>query len=196
MAGKIMYRRQGIVLKKKLHQLVILDSQLGKIKAIAFVENICVGAVIDYQRIPKKNLLITSIETVFLPIELARDDINFLHHLLEILFYFLPDDIPAPELFSLVSSLYNHPVRPLTALFKKIFLVKLLLACGEYPDDEKFHHSSFHAMITESVDILANQGLDLRFEEYLDEWLLSCISTHPKIEQFKTIYFLVESRIA
>ncbi len=190
-----MVKQRAIVLRKKLNQLIILDSQLGKIKVFSAVETICVGALIDYQRVPKKHALITDIETIFVPLDLAHDDIAFLHHVLELLFYFLVDNVPVPDIFDLICFLYAHTTRPLRLLFKKVFIVKVLLACGEYPEDEKFQLSYFHTLLTESVDNIVNRGLDSRFERCLDEWLLKCIAVHPNVEQFKTIYFLVESRV-
>lgn len=191
-----MGKNSGIVLKKRINQLVVLDSQMGKVGFVSTNENICVGALICYQRVPRKHLLISDIETVIVPIGLAQDDILFLHHVLEVSFYFLSNESPAPEVFYLIQFLYTYKMRPLPLLFKKVFMAKLLLVCGEYQEDKVFHATYFQMLISESVDIIVNRGLNLEFERCLDEWLLKCISRHPKIEQFKTVYFLAESRIA
>lgn len=192
-----MHRYTGIVLKKdfsKSFQIFLLDSQLGKIAAIPNTENICTGSIIEYQKAPRQRKAIYGIDTIMIPTALAQEDILFLHHLLELLFYFLSVEVPAPDIFDLMYFLYTYEKKPLSTLFKKIFVVKLLVACGVYPENKKFHSLYFSHLVSESVDNLIDRGLDLGFEECLDEWLLSCISTHPNIEQFKTVHFLSERR--
>jgi len=80
----------GIILKKdfsKNFQIFLLDSQLGKIIVTPNTDNLCVGAIIQYQRAQKRNAIF-SIDTIALPIALAKDDILFLHHILELIRFF------------------------------------------------------------------------------------------------------------
>lgn len=185
----------GIILKKRMNRITVLNSHLGKLKLLSMDETLCVGALIQYQLVSQKQMLIRNVETMMLPLHLAQDDILFFHLVLELSFYFLSEVVPSADVFQLLQFLYHYSVRPLTILFKKVFIAKLLLLCGAYPEHQKFQGSYFKMLISESVDIIVDRGLDLRFERCLDEWLFSCVSMHPSSEYFKTIYFLAESRV-
>lgn len=188
-----MNRQSGIVLKRffsKTRKISLLDQQAGKIDCIPSTENICLGAIILYSKKENSRGLINDIETIALPMHLAQQDILFLHHLLELCYYFLPLETPLPEIFALIEFLYTVEDKPLTLTQKKLFLIKFFALLGIYPDDKKFRTPQFYRIASEPIDIMLYQGLDLMDEQYLNDWLLSCVRHHPDMDTFKTMRFL------
>ena len=171
--------QSGIVLKNfapKKQKFLILDRDLGPIEAAcppAIESKLCRGAVVSYDLIAQKHIsLLGSVDILDIPFAWAREDILFLHHLLELLCYFLPARQEARPLFELMTQLYQAPVMP-KKLHKKLVIARCFLLLGvcnpvpdQYPD---FEHR----------------------ESELDAWLLACIAEHPQAGYLQTLKFYV-----
>jgi hypothetical protein len=188
----------GIVLKKhfsKKRTISVLDNQVGRIDYVPNTEDICVGALLSYWVTQRKGVsFIHSIEKLNVPLGLGKNDILFLHHVLEICYYFVPVGDEAHHLYTLMEQLYMLEQYPMSKLYQKSFLVILFYRLGIYPRDKKFQQPRFYQMAAGSIDFIVQQGLDLTFEQELNDWLYDCLSHHPALAHFKTVHFLQESR--
>lgn len=187
-----MKRYTGIVLKKffsKSRKIALFDKQYGRWECIPNTENICLGAIVQYEKKNHASAIIADVEHIYLPVMLAQTDILFLHHILELCYYFLPVGISAPEIFHLIEFIYAYQ-KPLSNKEKKLFLIKFFTLIGIYPDDSKFQSVPFYQLIAEPIDIIMNQSLDLMNEQFLNQWLLGCVCVHPDVDNFKTMRFL------
>lgn len=193
-----MEKNIGIVLKSYQPQkskLAILDRDSGKIMGVPNRADISSGALILYFKRDQEHIsFIHSIDIVDMPLALAHEDIVFVHHILELCYYFIPNGTHAPQVFIALLRFYEYPIVLNTSIMKKIFVVQLFFLLGVYPESQRLRSASINQLISTSIDMLASQSIDLRVEQELDEWLMHCIKTHPRAEYFKTINFLLMNK--
>jgi hypothetical protein len=191
----VVNRHVGIVLRihsPRKQMVTILDKEDG---AVTYVPDalLCSGAFLHYIVIKKNNLLLLhASEQINLPLNLAKHDILFLHHVLELCYYFLPIGSPAPEVFEHLQQLYTCEHIALSRVIKKLFLVRLFLLFGVYPEDTRLHASLLQYGARSLVDMTTQEFVNLENENMVDAWLHSCIAVHPRSSLFKTVHFLTE----
>ena len=188
-----MNRHIGIILKRYHScRLVLLDSVEGKITcATPKHQTFVVGSIISFFVISRKSYFsISEIQILDVPLQLARKHIVFLHHLLELCFYFLPLRNPAKKVFDLLMFFYKHADSFCTPLHKKIFLFKLFVSFGFYGGHAPLSVDLFHRLSSESIDSLVSSFIHLKLERSIDQWLLDCMQAHPLAKDFKTVRFL------
>ena len=193
-----MYKRVGIVLKElnSPHKIALLDEQHGRIDAI-IKKPTCVGALLHYTIEQERGNFwyLSQLSISHLPFQLARDDILFWHHVLEISYFFVPIGSSTYSLFKLLQFLYtvDNNVRWCTQS-KKLYLFKLLAAIGLYdrlPSLVPIGRVEY--LLGMPVDEIVQEKLDEKNEQIVDEWLRTCIAEHPAIEQFNTVHFLINN---
>jgi hypothetical protein len=193
-----MEKNIGIVLKNYQPQkckLAILDRDHGKIMAVPNRTDISHGALITYFTREQEHIsFIHSIDILDLPLALAQEDITFVHHVLELCYYFIPMGSHASQVFIALLRFYEYPIVLNNQAMKKIFLVQLFFLLGVYPEALRSKSASIHHVISTSIDTWAASPIDLRIEQELDEWLMQCIKTHPRAEYFKTVHFLLMNK--
>ncbi len=126
-------------------------------------------------------------ELIALPFYLARSDILFVHHVIEICFQFIPVGSRVDHIFELLTCLYKvADDKPWSTKTKKIFVLQLLAMIGYYPEYElqKMAHLINQPFFSEYAIITDTD------EREIDAWITRCISSHPRVEQFKTLQFL------
>lgn len=194
-----MEKNTGIVLKTYLPQkckISVFDRELGKIVGVPTRTDLSSGSCITYFTHKSNSVyFIQAIEIIDMPMALAHDDILFLHHVLELCYYFIPAGSPMPRLFNLLLALYTSEKIIRNVQLKKIFLFQLFSMLGLYPEGSNFQTPYFHRLALTSIDMVELQTLDLVIEQELDAWLLSCIAVHPCAHNFKTVSFLYDNRI-
>ncbi len=195
----VLKKQSGIVLKNYAPQkckLAVLDNALGKIMCVPNRQNICAGSLISYDITHQRTIYFArDIELLYMPLDLAKEDILFLHHVLEICYYFIPvGSMPVTrttsEIFKFIQFLYSSEYLLKHLFFKKIFLFKLLVSLGVYLPGNKFKNVYFHRLASLSIDMIVNEDIDLEVERDLDVWLSNCVSMHPCVDYFKTVHFL------
>lgn len=196
---KIVFSSSGVVLRVNLYnKLYILDSKLGKISCILKYNKLSLrlvnGAYISYNLKEYYNQYnISDIDILDIPNHQLHN-LYFLHHILELCYYFLPINYSAniSQVFDLILHLYKYNIIFDRSLVKKIFLCKFFKMIGIYPDDFLSYDKDFIKLIDQNyfniIDIENNLNLDIN----LMRWLLSCINLHPHSHRLKTINFLKE----
>ena len=130
------------------------------------------------------------IDLIDMPLALAKDDILFLHHVLEICYFCAPFSSNAPEIFDQVNQLYEKRHIPYCHNFKISFLFKLLIQLGMHPDEPRFQDPFYYLLARESIDTIMQKSIHLDIKQALHEWVRSCMLVHPLIHAFKTVHFL------
>lgn len=189
----------GIVLKNyfpKKCKLSLLDNKMGKIAGVPQSSNhIAAGSLIEYSLVEQTSCsFLYNINVHDVPFKLAYHDILFLHHVLEICYYFMPIKSYNPTVFILLQILYTSDSWLYAMSVKKLFLLKLFVLLGLYPEDEKFKIPSFHLLTSLPFTQMLNEQIGSYNEDAIDEWLRSCIASHPIAGKFKTTYFLDSCR--
>jgi hypothetical protein len=163
---------------KKLHKAIVLrapsvhrktvtlfDDQLGKIEGIlGRTAMLSHGALISYALQKRSTCYyLQDVCLLEMPLEWARDNFLFFHHVLELCDYFVPWDVHCEALFELVYFLYTHPALLRTKEAQKLFLTSFFKRVGIHPE----------------------QG-----NESLEHWLRACVNAHPQVLSFRTAGFL------
>jgi hypothetical protein len=186
-------RRTGIVLKmykEKPHKMVILDDKFGKIVGIFNRGTVHQGALIGYGvTLQSHTLFLDTIELLITPCAIAKHDIVFLHHLLELCYYLIPTGTCARDLLQFLIQLYATWQPDPTELFKKAVVFRLVAMLGIYAEGESSKPLLFHRLTTESIDTIVHTILDLGIEKRFTQWLHSCVAIHPHAKYFKTLSF-------
>jgi len=195
--------RQGIVLRVHApyqHKVSVFDQIQGKIYAVAQSHSVALmhGELIAYRLEPWKHMYrLCDIEVLTLPAAWVCEDILFLHHVLEIAFFFIPEQSCATQLFRLCQFLYEKSeqqhVDP--TLVKRLFLGKFFALLGVYPDQAFEENEQLFHLFSGSGETLPDgvhnkiQSTDELYKK-LQRWLLGCIQTHPHANTFTTMHFL------
>ena len=198
---------QAIILKKydeQNHKIVLFNREIGKFQAYVKIKKnslthktIPAGTLINYRQYSYiKNHYTIEILSIFdMPFDIAKEHILFLHHILEICYYFLPhESYDNHAIFDLLLFLYYRFGLKTKKYTQKIFLFRLLAHLGMYPESANYHTESFYSWMSCSLQELHEQKITQEIEHLLDIWLINCINDHPMATSFKTIHFLNEAK--
>ena len=188
----------GIILKQPLSQknmVALLDKRFGRIEGIFRPSDVCAGSLIQYDVLLRNNrYFINDLQLIYIPLSLAQIDLLFLHHVLEICYYFIPIGSDIVGVFDLLSFLYTVDHMWKNKILKKIFVFKLLTTLGVWPDYHNAYTSRFEQLSALPIDRINSEAIDLACEQELDDWLRCCMAQHSCIDEFKTVNFLNENR--
>ena len=165
-----MEQHTAIVLRASLLRsstVTLFDSQFGKIQGIpSKVTSLSSGAMITYRPIKKgMTYFLQDISLIEMPLEWARENFLFFHHVLELCEHFVPWESRTDNLFTLVSFLYSNSDALRSRQAQKRYLQSFYKRVGIFPESENLS---------------------------LDQWIAACVREHPQILKFKTAGFLKE----
>ncbi len=185
----------GIVLKSyfpKKCKLALLDNKMGKIAGVPPADrSIPAGSLIEYSLVKQAPCsFLHGVDVHNMPFTLAKQDILFLHHVLEMCYYFIPSGSQNKAVFSLLQILYTSDNWLQVMAVKKFFLLRLFILLGLYPEEQKFKSPSFHRLVQVTFEQMLDEEVKQYDEKALDEWLQECVASHPIADRFKTTYFL------
>ena len=190
-----MESESAIVLCRKEHRYTLLTRNQGVMMLGVPQVNLLLGSLIRCTFSKRSGrIIIQSVDLLEVPFTLARDDLLFLHHVLELCHAFIPQGERAPEVFDAVCALYAQRICRLSNLCKKLFLCRLLIDIGLYDSLPKIDASVLEIVLALPVDIARWSTIDLDYQQELDAWLLACVAGHPKVEHFNTVHFLTGRR--
>lgn len=187
----------GIILRvdfSNKQKIAIYDRALGKLEFNVWSDksrnlNLCNGMLINYVIGKDSRLLINNINIINAPFELAKLNILFLHHILELSYYFTSPGVEDVELFDLIYFLFYSFDQLENLRLQKIILVRFFLLLGFYPEDDGAKNY-FYYLMSIPIDSIMAMAIDLKYEKELDLWIMKCINMHPYARSFKTKHFL------
>ncbi|NRB21318.1 hypothetical protein HRU45_01070 [Candidatus Dependentiae bacterium] len=191
----------GIILRTYFpgkQKIALLDRKKGKFDAVPPDENMSPGMIIVYN-LPLSYSgcpFLSDVEIIEAPMALAKNDILFLHHLLELCYYLIPYGICDTFIFDLVYRAYESLERKKAHNMRYKFLVlfKLLAEVGMYPEDKTYHTPYYYKLAKGPIE---NGDLDIindDVEHALNKWVYTCLSSHPCFGNLKTVHFLTAGR--
>jgi len=189
----------GIVLKNfpAKYKVALLDESAGRIDAVHFGQEFSPGTALQYALVSghgnRSNLKIDDVRLYAMPFFLARSDVLFLHHVLEICFHFIPVGSCTSGIFDALRLLYATDTAEWNMLYKKIFLCKLFVTIGYYPDIEKIGKRFVGILLESSLNDIPSDIELPDLERHLTDWLRQCIAQHPAIEYFNTVQFVTRN---
>lgn len=140
----------AIVLKNyfpKKNKVTILHEQFGKIHFFIDEKHqaarLCNGSLMYCDVVKKQSsssYQCDFVDSYFIPFDDSVYDLYFIHDMLKICLQFMPDHMVMVDVFDLVMDIYNH-LDGLQACQKKIYLLKLFLYLGIFPENKKLYQS-------------------------------------------------------
>ena|SRR5271156_6042540 len=192
-------KHTGIVVKRYFPQkqkIVLFDDELGKITCVPPHDRISLGTLLQYEIQERKPVaFIYDVELIAMPLDGLEMDILFVHHVLEVCYYFIPENSTATEVYDMMMLLFTKQSCIRHPFFKKIFLLKLFTLLGIYPDRTAPLDALVHKLLVDPLEILIRSDATDELERRLTKWLRDCMIMHPCIEYFKTVHFLDENRV-
>lgn len=186
-------KHTGIVLRhiRKKYLLALLDESAGRIDVRYFGNELSAGTVIQYGLAKQGNgYALSDVQLHTMPFSLAKKDVLFLHHALEVCFYFIPVGSCTNGIFDVLRFLYDADHAQWNSLFKKIFMFKLFITIGHYPDSSIMHNAQVCLIMHKTLHEIPYDIVSASLEQDLSRWLQQCIAQHPAIEYFNTVQFL------
>lgn len=191
-------RDEGIVLRCSWQRVALLSERKGRIDLLLFSKKgpskLSCGMFVSYTEKQGRTHLGIMEDMVieYIPLAWARQDIYFLHYLLELCYYFIPVGSREHHFLSLIKQIYKNFDAFKSIYKRKLVLCKLLSHLGVIPDEEVFQ-SCAQILLNTHVDNIGITDLELIIEDTLDDWLTWCISSHPRGKWFKAIPSLLKS---
>ncbi len=160
----------AIVLKNyfpKKNKVTIFHEQFGKINF--FVDEkqqaarLCNGSLIYCDVVKKQSsssYQCDFIDAYFVPFNDTLYDLYFIHDILKICLQFIPDHMAMTDVFDIVLDIYNN-LEGLQGCQKKIYLLKMFLYIGVFPENKKLYQSVMQDRLLHNHDSdeLLQQGL-------------------------------------
>jgi hypothetical protein len=187
----------GIVLGTffaKHNRIALLDRELGRIDGIVYNPMGSAGELLSYQIEHRgRRLYLSDVQVENSPLDLAREDILFLHHVLELCYVCMPIGSCTAGMFELLQKLYTCECID-SRQYKKIFMYQLLVLLGVMTSSYRMSAASLqhvHAIMQN----ISHELLPENSEKDLDMWLQHTICEYTDAAQLKTGYFLNLSRV-
>ena len=159
---------QGIILRASStlkSSITVFDNSFGKIEAFpGYSRHLSHGALISYSLKKRGNAyFLDDIRLLEMPLEWARENFFFFHHMLELCDSFIPWDAHCEDLYALIYQVYCTPALVRTKNAQKDFLCHFFKQIGIYPE---------------------------HISESSDRWLQACLENNPQIQNLRTAGFL------
>lgn len=203
----------GFVLKRFLpnkNKLSVLTQKFGKIEIITRpterILQLWPGMLIAFYPSEQSNKIFfaQSLEIMMSPHYNHILNMEWIHQLLEISYYFSPLHNPANEIFRHLYNCFNIEVLKKEfnnelLIVKKIYIIKLLELLGFYPTKDLIIYLSLYqeicSMYINFIDkdkskLLKNnlQKVKTIQLEKMDNWITQSLALHPNFKFFKTFY--------
>lgn len=140
-----MRQEQGVVLRSFLpykRKLSVLTANMGKIVIVVknrrITSHFSPGTCISF--FPHTRLsasFVGAFEVIRVPVDSIKRNVYWVHHVLEVCYYFAPLGMPCTDLYTVVQcciALGRGSDVPHLAVVKKVCLVRLWIALGFFPD--------------------------------------------------------------
>jgi hypothetical protein len=196
-------------------KLSILTPTQGKCNLIVKKLSLCTrlwpGMLISFrpQLTHNNTIMSDDIQILYTPEGSVPHDIYWLHHLLELFYYFIPQASPDREVFDYLSCYisildYKENLQENLALLKKICIIHFLQTTGSATsgfgfDDKHFLTRISHLPIQLAMHKEVNQinndlnQINKADSEKINTWILQNLKIHPCFMLFKTIRFIYPS---
>ncbi len=208
----------GIVLKHapgSSHKISVLTTSYGKMMTVILdhriMQRIQSGALIQLHggKLQGNILVPTNTSLLSIPIPRNTHDLYWLHHLLELCYFFLPLHQPVRDVFMLLQhscifATLDHADDPGWDVFKKNIVGAFMILFGFFPPEslKKPLYAIKNSLLL-FIDFDPEQKVEFVTKHMrmvgtiplaqLNAWLITCIKTHPRMKAFKTLDFVYKS---
>ena len=189
-------------------KVALLTRSSGRINVVVRQQDECLrlwpGMVVTCSLFQEGSLWVASQMTIHsAPEPQDHASIMWLHHILELCYYFLPLESPCTEVFFYLkkcygliwqSDLFDDKTKE---TIQKICIIKFLSMIGFYAQEEICGYLTLFQELSDPFVDFANKqkvnSLEHRLlllkVDAMDEWILNCLKSHPMFKTFKTVAF-------
>ncbi len=178
-----MNKIRGVILKRSGKRLAVVQDNGERTDVyVAIIPSYLVlseGLIIQYSpRFDYKTsrMWIDFPEIQKIPLAVARYDIIFMHTLIELCYYFIPDGGCASGIVDFFEYMYLS-IELKVNFNKKLLICKLLAFLGIYPHISEFQSLIQYLSVT-PIDKIDQLGIELAQADLCDEWMQWCIADH------------------
>ena len=196
----------GFILKRFFPQqkkISLLTRSKGKIILLFKKDKVCQalwpGMLISCEPIEYGNYyFVNSVEVISEVSSQQQYDIYWVHHLLELFYYFIPLADPSDRLFDQFErylTILNHQAiqASIQLILKQLCIVHFLCSMGSYAMPQGLRYA---LALLSSPDVCLNdvEKEIINFCSYdvnrINRWIMSCLRKHPSFRSFKTVSFM------
>lgn len=178
------------------HMIALIDCQDNRTNIIYRKGPLISGSLIEYY-MPKNPLHpIDRIDPVYVPLLWGKNDLLFIHHILELCYYFIPLNGSCTSIFNMLLILIKMEEASWSDTTKKIFIVKLLILYGMYPKTRFTETTFFQKLLTIRPENLLTLDSTCDDMAYIDQWIKQTLSEHPMAPSFRTMFFLTRGSLS
>ncbi|QQR53848.1 hypothetical protein IPH25_03210 [bacterium] len=184
----------GIIVFKPLNlrKAFILDEHKGMLQII--IQDIAgckLGGMITYfLKNRYNNYYLEHYKIESLPLSAGKKDIVFLHTVFDIIYAFTPLYNPMPAIFRHLTLLYDEKMILYydTAIWKKIFLARLLWLLGLYQEENMLALAFLKKIEHIPIDMISIETLDLALNKALDQWINDVLTVYQRMNGKNKIF--------
>lgn len=188
-----MKQSYGIVLRTffpQRHVLRVFDRHHGKIDVSVVsgkaLESIPHASLVSYTiHITSSRCIISDIKLLDIPFDLARTDIMFLHHVLELADFFIAYRCARTDIFDFLYVLYRGILK--SSLQKKIYVARFFIEAGMYNEHDLIRDPRFISLLSMPIESMLIMKIDSGILEILNSFLFQCVYSHPQRDKMKTM---------
>lgn len=184
----------AIVLKHYTPQrpvVCLFDRLRGRIRATVHHMPLSVGTILTYHYdYVGYYHNIKNLQIEHLPFVVDADDLLFLHHVIEVCYHIIPDNLRIERLYNLMFHIFSQ--RIFTHIQKKKILTALYAILGLYTHENNIYAKYMYHLEQSSLDEIMDNNIEVNIEKNISRWLYQCISVHVDVRHLKTVHFLYE----
>lgn len=193
----------GIILKIFHHErMCIFTQQLGKIFCTNKTKKhtLAPGSLLtaNLARKPKPTIHIEHIHDVMYPTIQTADDLIWLHHIIELYYFFMPEHQASQCDFDFFGHYITIPTKMATHVtekthFQQLAVSHFLSQTGFYEQPAlRSYAKNFEEVIDRSSVSAVPFSVTGAEERFIRDLILRCLQEHPQYRNFKTIAFLYQ----
>ena len=187
-------RNVGIVLRHFGRYITIFDRTHRRRDVITYRVPVSRGAFISYILTQDKGQQIAiDVQLEYMPLAQARLDIYFLHSLLEMCYYFIPEGGIEVPIYSFLLKILRSFELLTSGGAQKSVLCIFFAHLGIYPPEAQLC-GFVEVFLNTPIDNVVQGNLELAHEDFLNKWLIWCVNMYPQGKKCKSLPLFLQKR--
>ncbi len=192
-----MNQQQALILKCHGKRVIVLEASGQRHEVIISYRNryqkLNEGVILSYREKSRyKNIFYIQEPLLdYFPLEFAKNNIQLMHCLLELCYYFIPVGSCTSGVFDFFKAVYKMSEKGLLP-HALIIVAKLLVILGIYPIEKEFQHL-IQVLSETPIDNVSQSVLELAQEDLFNRWVQWCVADHPFGHWFKAVPFFLKN---
>lgn len=190
-------RKTGIVLAVTPSYVTLLQGDNTRLDALCFFTKPSRGSIISFDvALSNQRYCIENITIEYVPLMQARQDIYFLHSLIEACYYFIPESGCEFFLYALIIKTLQNFNNISEKRIKTMIICKLYAHLGIYPlffeKNEELFRNLLQQFLKEPIDNIILGSLELAHDDVFEKWLEWCTQEFFREKKCKALTLFLQ----